>query len=177
VGLVFGFLIAPVVMFPDNLSFKEIAASPKAMLRVHNSMKYIIGVVSLCFAVGLFIHRPYVTIITLFAITFTASFVVSVAYGYLVYLHTETFALRSAVAVVGFALFTISWIGGAVGYHEAFETKTLYLVTTKDAVYDKVRLARSSSSGFLITQDKRVIYIPSGEMKSIASIEPVDKNP
>jgi hypothetical protein len=46
----------------------------------------------------------------------------------------------------------------------------------KDAVYDKVRLARSSSNGFLIARDKRIMYIPSGEVKSISLIDPVDDN-
>ena len=62
-------------------------------------MKYIVGFVTLFFAIGLFIHRPHITIVTLFAITFTIGFVVSSAYMYLLYLHTGTFALRAVVAV------------------------------------------------------------------------------
>ena len=47
---------------------------------------------------------------------------------------------------------------------------TLYVVTTKDAEYKNVRLVRSSSSGFIIAREKQIIYLPAGELKSIALV-------
>jgi hypothetical protein len=176
VGLVFGLMIVPIMMFPDNLiaAFKEIASSQRAMLKLNTAMKFVTAAITLFFAVGLFAHRPYISIVGLFAITFLMGLLAFVAYSYMMYLHTGVLPARVAVAGIAFALFAVSWVGGAVGYHEAFGTSTLYKVTTKDTAYDNVRLARSSSNGFIIAQDKQIIYIPSGELKSIALIKPID---
>jgi hypothetical protein len=166
-------------MFPDNLirAFKEIAASRNAMLKLNRTMKFVTFGIGPFFFVGLFVHRPYISITGLFALDFLLGFLAFCAYVYIMYLHTGEIPARVIVAGVAFGLFTVFWIGGAYGYHEAFGTTTLYKVTTKDSVYDNVRLARSSSNGFIIAQEKKVIYIPSGELKSIALVEPIDKNP
>jgi hypothetical protein len=179
VGLVFSLMIVPIVMFPDNLiiSFKEIASSQRAMLKLNRAMKFVVWGIALFFAVGLFVHRPYISIMSLFALDFLLGYLAFCAYVYIIYLHTGSISARMIVAVVAFGLFTLYWVGGAVAYHEAFGTSRLYKVTTKDAAYDNVRLARSSSNGFIIARDKKIIYIPSGELKSIVLIEPVDKNP
>jgi hypothetical protein len=179
VGLVFSLMIAPIVMFPDNLitAFKEIASSQKAMLKLNRTMKFVVWGISLFFAIGLFVHRPYISIMGLFALDFLLGFLAVCAYVYIVYLHTGSIPARMTVAVVAFGLFTLFWIGGAVAYHEAFGTSTLYKVTTKDTAYDNARLARSSSNGFIIAKDKKIIYIPSAELKSISLVEPADKNP
>jgi hypothetical protein len=179
IGLVFGLMILPFVFFPDNLLavLRNVAESDNARIKIYRFVKFSTIGICVLFAVGLFVHRPYISITGLFALDFVLGCVVFTAYAYMIYLHDGELSPRLIFAGAAFYLFTVYWVGAAVAYHEAFNTKTMYLVTTKDTTYDKVRLARSSSSGFLIAQDKRVIFIPSGELKSIISVEPVDKNP
>ena len=119
------------------------------------------------FVVGLFVHKPFISITGLFAVYFTLGCVAFAAYAYIISVNTGGLSSRLIVAGASFGLFTIFWIGAAVAHHEAFGSKTLYTVMTKDGVYDNVRLARSSSNGFslLIARDKRVMYIPSGQVK------------
>jgi hypothetical protein len=179
VGLVFSLMIVPVIFFPEGLIsiFDDIASSPDAAQKLNRARKFITFGIGIFFTIGLFVHRPLISITGLFAVTFLLGFVAFAVVSYIMYLHADEIPTRVVVIGGAFAFFTVFWIGAAVAYHEAFGTNSLYLVTTKDAVYDRVRLARSSSSGFLIAQEKRVIYIPSGEVKSIISIEPIDKNP
>jgi hypothetical protein len=176
VALVFGMLIAPLVMFPDGLvdRLKELSSDDNFDRRVNKGMKIAALVLGLSFTVGLFIHRPYISITGLFAIYFVAAYIVYAAYSYATYLHYDDISVRAAFGLLATGMFTILWVGAAVGYNQAFGTSTLYKLTTKDAEYDKVRLVRSSSSGFIITRGKQVIYVPSGELKSIALLTPID---
>jgi hypothetical protein len=178
VGLVFSLLIIPIVMFPDGLLsvLQDVANSQDLALKLERSMKWIIGGLALFFVVGLFVHRPFISITGLFAVYFILAYLAFVAYAYIISVSTGSLSPRLIVAGASFGLFTIFWIGGAVAYHEAFGSNKLYTVVTKDAVYENIRLARSSSNGFLITRDKRIMYIPSGEVKSISEIDPVDDN-
>lgn len=179
IGLVFSLMIVPIVFFPENLLpiLSDIAQSDNAVPKIYRFVKFSTFGIAILFAIGLFVHHPYLSITGLFALDFVLGCVVFTAYAYMTYVHDGELSPRMMFAGVAFYLFTIYWVGAAMAYHEAFGTNSLYLITTKDTVYDKVRIARSSSSGFIIAQDKRVIYIPSGELKSISAIEPVDKNP
>jgi hypothetical protein len=179
IGLVFSMMIVPIVFFPDNLLevLRDVGQSKNARAKIHRFVKFSTFGIAILFTIGLFVHQPYISITGLFALDFVLGCVVFTAYAYMIFIHEGKLSQRVMFAGAAFYVFTIYWVGAAVAYHEAFGTKTLYLVTTKDATYDKVRIARSSSGGFLIAQEKRVIYIPSGEVKSIISIEPVDKNP
>jgi hypothetical protein len=111
VGLVFGLMIVPIVMFPDNLiaAFKEIASSQKAMLKLNRAMKFVTWGIGLFFAIGLFVHRPYISITGLFALDFFLGFLAFCAYVYIMYLHTGAISVRIIVAVVAFGLFTLFW--------------------------------------------------------------------
>jgi hypothetical protein len=157
VGLVFGLMVIPIMFFPDSLvaTFKVIASSPTAASNLNKAMKFVTFGIFLLFAVALFVHQRYISITGLFAVTFLLGLIAFSAYAYMMYLHTNDIPTRAVVSGVAFGLFTLWWIGAAVAYHEAFGTKTLYKVTTKDVSYDNVRLARSSSSGFIIAQEKR----------------------
>lgn len=179
VGLVFGLMIVPILMFPEQLldTLRDMAKSQDAVIRINGIMKFVPLCLGILFGIGLFVHRPYISITGLFAVYFVLGWLVFTAYAYMIYVSTGALSPRMIISGGAFTLFTIFWIGSAIAYHEAFGTKSLYRVTTKDNVYDKVRLARSSSSGFLIAQEKRVIYIPSSEVKSIVSVDPVDANP
>ena len=86
------------------------------------------------------------------------------------WLHTGRMQTSTIVMLTVFFLFTIFWMRGWVADHHAFHSGTLYKVTTKDGEYDKVRLVRSSSSGFVISRDKQIIYLPAGEIKSIVLV-------
>ena len=66
----------------------------------------------------------------------------------------------------------IFWIGGNIADHEARFSNTTYKITTKDAEYSEARLVRSSSTGFIVSHDKRFMFVPSGEVKSIAQMKP-----
>jgi hypothetical protein len=179
VGLVFSLMIAPIVYFPDSLltSLRSLAQSENAQTKMLKFVKVCFAILAFFFTVGLFVHHQYISITGLFAVYFVLACLVFTAYAYMEHVQKGKVAPRILMAGAAFYIFTIYWVGAAVAYHEAFGTKSLYLMTTKDATYDKVRLARSSSSGFLIAQEKRIIFIPSGEVKSIISVEPVDKNP
>jgi len=172
VGLVFGFVIAPLMMFPDNLieALKAVAAKPDAPYRLNKAMKYITAVLVLSFTIGLFIHQPYISIMGLFAIYFVAACLISAGYAYAMWLHIGDIPPRIIFGLVAAGLFTIMWVGGWVAHNQAFGSPTLYKVTTKDSEYDKVRLVRSSSSGFIIARDKQIIYLPAGELKSIVQV-------
>jgi hypothetical protein len=179
IGLIFALLIGPVIFFPDRLlgNLKEFAHSNELASRLPKARKWIFGILLVAFSVGLFVHQAFISIMTLFAIYFVLAFLALAAYLFIVWERTGEVSTQMAASMTAFGFFTLFWIGGAVAYHEAFTTRTVYLVTTKDATYDNARIARTSSSGFLIAKDKHVIFIPSGRMKSIMAINPIDQNP
>jgi hypothetical protein len=176
VALVFGLIIAPLVMFPDGLvdRIKEFSSDKDFDRRAKKGTKIATWFLALSFAVGLFIHQPYISITGLFALYFVAAYIVVAAYSYAVFLRHDDISVRHAFGLLALGMFTIFWVGGAVGYNQAFGTTTLYKLTTKDAEYDKIRLVRSSSSGFIITREKQVIYVPSGELKLIVQLTPIE---
>jgi lysylphosphatidylglycerol synthetase-like protein (DUF2156 family) len=179
VGLVMGLIIAPLIAFPDNLGdgLREFAAKPDAVMRMNRIMRVIVGLLTIFFMIGLFVHQPYISIIGLFALTFLIGYIAVAVYSYVWWLHAKSLPARAVFSLAVFGTFTTLWVGAAVAYHEAFGATALYNVTTKDTIFENVRLARSSSSGFIVARDKKIIYIPSGEIKSITLVEPVDKNP
>jgi hypothetical protein len=150
---------------------RHVANSQDLALKLERGKKWITGGLALFFVVGLFVHKPFISITGLLAVYFVLGCLAFAAYAYIIAVNTGTLSPRLIVAGVAFGLFTIFWVGVAIAYHEAFGSNALYIVATKDAVYDNVRLARSSSNGFLIARDKRIKYIPSGEVKSISQIE------
>jgi hypothetical protein len=175
VGLVVGLVIAPLLMFPHNWVelLREVASRSDAPRRLDRMMKIFTFVLMVCFAVGLFVHQPFISIVGLFAVTFSVGFLAFSAYYYAMWRHFGVMPLRSAFAGGAFGIWTLLWVGGAVAYHEAFGSKTLYNLTTKDAELKNVRLVRSSSSGFIIAQEKKIMYVPAGELKSIVLVEAV----
>jgi hypothetical protein len=67
----------------------------------------------------------------------------------------------------------ILFAGGWIAEREALESEVLYKITTKDTEYNNVRLVRTSSSGFIISRDRQIIFLPAGEVKSVVLIRPL----
>src|SRR5690242_7124422 len=57
IGLVFGVMIVPIVMFPENLieTFRDVASSRDAPAKLNKAAKFASFVLVLSFAVGLFV--------------------------------------------------------------------------------------------------------------------------
>jgi hypothetical protein len=60
------------------------------------------------------------------------------------------------------------YLGRAVAEHEIYVVKTTYNFTVKD-LYEPIvgKILRSSSSGFIVFADDRIMFIPQGEIKRI----------
>jgi hypothetical protein len=160
VGLVFGFIIVPAIFVPVW------ADQPNAMSHALRLGKVALMLLSVFFTVGLFLPSR-ISIMSLFAIYFTLATIVGAAMVYVSWASNDVRG-NSVFLLCAGALFAVFWVGGAIADHEAFSSGTLYRVVAKTQTYDGVRLVRSSSSGFLIVKDKQVIYLPSGELTSIA---------
>src|ERR1700738_288787 len=72
VGLVFSLMVLPIMFFPENLisTFDDIASSPGALLKLNRARKFISFGIGLFFTIGLFVHRPFISMTGLFAVTF-----------------------------------------------------------------------------------------------------------
>jgi hypothetical protein len=173
VGFVAAMIIIFAVFFPHQIvvALQEVAARPDAMPRLQRIAKIVFVVLAVAFTIGLFIHRPYISIVGLFAVYFVLAYLALGGYAYGMLLHFgKPLPWRFVCALVAGGLFTVLWVGAAVAYNQAAGTTTLYNVTTKDAEFGNVRLVRSSSSGFIISRDKQIIYIPAGELKKIMQV-------
>ncbi|MCA6121208.1 hypothetical protein J6500_04710 [Bradyrhizobium sp. WSM 1704] len=174
VGLVLGFLLPPLFALPVGAieDFRKAAKQPDALSRYFKPIKWASWAVIAFFCVALFFTHNFLSTMTLFSITFGAAAV----FGSLVaYIAWQSGASRSWVVLAGplsASALAIFWIGGNIADHEARFSKTTYRITTKDAEYSEARLVRSSSTGFIVSHDKRFMFVPSGEVKSIAQMNP-----
>jgi hypothetical protein len=73
----------------------------------------------------------------------------------------------------GFLTFIVSvlalyYLGRAVAEHEIYVVKTTYEFTVKD-LYEPIvgKILRSSSTGFIVFTDDRIMFLPQGEIKRV----------
>jgi hypothetical protein len=135
-------------------------------------MKWIMFIVLAIFAVGLFFTQSFLSVMTLFTICFSTGTVFAIVSAYIFWQQEEARSWPVIAAPVGAGMFTILWIGANFADHEARFSRTTYKVVAKDGEFSEARLVRTSSSGFIIAHDKRFVFIPSGEIKSIAQTKP-----
>jgi len=106
----------------------------------------------------------------LFALWFMAASIVSAAYFYVSWQATHELHIPSVCVFVLLVATAVMWTGGWAADHEALAGVFLYKVTSKDTVYDNARIVRASSSGFLISSNRKIVYLPTDEIKSIVGL-------
>jgi hypothetical protein len=73
------------------------------------------------------------------------------------------FDVGSVLFMIGYGLF--SW-GQAIAHEQVFSTR-VYKIITHDSVIDGATLVRSSSAGFIIALDGKIMFLPSAEIRQI----------
>lgn len=73
------------------------------------------------------------------------------------------------IALAALVLFATIFQAGICTSELALKSPKTFSVTTKDGRLQNARILRASSSGFLIAADKRIIFIPQGEVKEVKS--------
>ena len=72
------------------------------------------------------------------------------------------------------AVMTVSFLGGAVAEQNAFTSKRLYNVIMDETVLQNVRIVRSSSAGFIISDNRIISFVPKDEVKRIIAVAPIN---
>jgi hypothetical protein len=78
---------------------------------------------------------------------------------------------KDVVLIIFIGIGTIFQAGLSASLLE-IENPLVYTVRTKETELQNVRILRSSSSGFILSVDGRVVFIPHEEIKSISSTTP-----
>ncbi|RXG85646.1 hypothetical protein [Bradyrhizobium zhanjiangense] len=170
VGLVLCLAIPALAFFPLDLveQVRQAAKQPDAMTKFTRLGKVILGLVMVFFAVGLFITDRFLSVMTLFAICFSFATLMGTIGAYILWQHKKSWTVLGTP--IGAALLTTLWIGATFAQHETLYSKQIYRFQTKDTEYLEARIVRASSSGFIISHDKKYIFVPSGEVKQILQI-------
>ena len=96
---------------------------------------------------------------------------------YFLWEKSQYLSIPAAVIVCAILCGTCFCFGIYIARHEAYETNDLYDVSTKQGNFNKVRLVRSSSSGFIISRDRGFVFVPSGELRLISTVHDKQKSP
>jgi hypothetical protein len=172
-ALTFGILVGAVIGFPTKLIgvLNDIASGPTPTRTMNRVMKVIFVVGSALFILVMTIWQQYISIVGLFTAWAVFAAIAICAYVYVFWKATRQVNMNWVLLV----LFAIGWAtwwgGGLIAQQQAFDSNSLYTLFTKDSVIASVRIARTSSSGFLVTQNKKIIFVPIGEIKSVVSVD------
>jgi hypothetical protein len=85
------------------------------------------------------------------------------------YKKRRKFSDERTLATFYFLLFAVSCAGRVEASYLAFGTDHYYRVTDKHGVDSVVRIVRSSSSGFLVSKDGKIMFIPKDEVSRVAT--------
>jgi len=101
------------------------------------------------------------------AVTFT---VMTVPYLMSVYLWIKmnTLSLFDVGCAIFLVLSTVFDWGKAIAYQQVFST-TLYKIITRDSVIEGAALVRSSSAGFIVALDGKIMFLPAAEIRQIVA--------
>ncbi|MET4313550.1 hypothetical protein [Bradyrhizobium sp. RT4b] len=170
VGLVLCLAIPALAFFPLDFveQLRRAAKEPDAIVTLTRAAKVVFGIVMVFFTVGLFITDRFLSTMTLFAICFSVATLMGTIGAYILWQQKKSWTVLATP--VGAALLTILWLGATFAQHEALYSQRIYRFQTKDAEYPEARIVRASSSGFIISQDKKFIFVPAGEVKQISEI-------
>jgi hypothetical protein len=170
VGLVLCLAIPALAFFPLDFveQLRRAAKHPDAMTKFSGPGKVVFGIVMVFFSVGLFITDRFLSLMTLFAICFSFATLTGTIGAYILWQQKKSWTVLATP--VGAALLTTLWIGATFAQHEALYSKRTYKFQTKEAEYLEARIVRASSNGFIISHDKKFIFVPSGEVKQISEI-------
>jgi len=81
---------------------------------------------------------------------------------------TGKIGVSAGFSSIAFTVLAIYYVGRAVAEHEIYSAKTTYNFTLKETTEPVVgKILRASSAGFLIFTDKRVMFVPQGEIKQV----------
>jgi hypothetical protein len=170
VGLVLCLVIPATAFIPLDVveQVRQAAKQPDAMTKFYGPMKVVFGIIMAFFTISLFFTDRFLSVMTLFAICFSASTLFGMIGAYIAWQQRMSWTVLAAP--LGAGLLTILWIGATFAQHEALYSKRTYKFQTKEAEYPEARIVRASSSGFIISHDKKFIFVPSSEVKQISEV-------
>jgi hypothetical protein len=114
-------------------------------------------------------HFPIDRLVAIFSVI---SAIVFVSFQYVYAQKSKKLGLGNGFYCVVIVIMAIHYTGRAVAEHEIYTVKTTYNFTLKDLAAPVVgKILRSSSTGFIIFTDDRVMFIPQGEIKQVKATE------
>jgi hypothetical protein len=121
------------------------------------------------FIIGLF-NSQYISIMGLFSLYFAIALMIAYLAAAVSWLKYETLSIEWIVTLVFTTCLTVSFYGGYTAQQQAYYSKTKYSIVTKSGAFSDVRMVRTSSSGFLISSEKIIMFVPAGEVRYIATL-------
>jgi hypothetical protein len=114
-------------------------------------------------------HFPIDRVVATF---FVISSVVFIAFQYVHWMKNNKIGIGNGFYSFVIVILSIYYTGRAVAEHEIYTVKTTYDFTLKDLAAPLVgKILRSSSTGFIIFADNRVVFVPQGEIKQVRATD------
>jgi hypothetical protein len=171
VGLVFGVLFGASGLLTGRTieNLKTIANSERPMRLLYEWRRVILLVSCLLFLVGLFLPQ-YISVMGLFSLYFGIFLFGSYFLGAINWLKHETLSIEWIITLTFVTCMTSFIYGGYTAQQQAFYATTKYNLVTKSGAFSNVRIVRASSSGFIISSDRTILFIPAGEVRYVMTL-------
>jgi hypothetical protein len=166
IGLVF-FALAFLAFVSTQISifdFSRVARSEK----IYNGM-IIIGIIAVMLF-GLVIYFYHQSDEVGLLLSFSYLFFFTLMLGILIIFRRARTGVWLIPFIMAFSFcFTASTFvfGTLTARYQAYEVSSFYDVVTKSGAFTNVRIVRASSSGFLITHEHIILFVPSGEVRYV----------